>query len=33
VPTVAPETHPFALVDTLAMAVSAIAVIAMAVLR
>jgi len=33
VPTVAPETHPFALVVTVAMAVSVMAVIAMAVLR
>jgi energy-coupling factor transporter transmembrane protein EcfT len=33
VPTVAPETHRFALVDTLGMAVSVIAVTAMAVLR
>jgi energy-coupling factor transporter transmembrane protein EcfT len=33
VPTVAPEKHPFALVDTVALVVSVMAVIAMAVLR
>jgi energy-coupling factor transporter transmembrane protein EcfT len=33
VPTVAPETHPFARVDALALVISAMAVAAMAVLR